>query len=122
MGFLQGEHVDLHKEQEAFALDVSRLISEIFYKGYSCTLGEAYRTPEQAKIYASERKGIINSLHCQRLAIDINLFDPEGNYLTGSDSYREFGEYWESLNPKNKWGGNFTGKLIDGNHYQRSLL
>jgi len=65
--------------------------------------------------YEQAGKGIKESLHCKRLAVDLNLFSPDGDYLSDTESHRVFGEFWESLDPKNKWGGRFS----DGNHYQR---
>ena len=108
---------ELLKAQFQFASDVALLIDYIFKHGYKCTLGETYRPTEMAKIYAKEGKGILASQHCQRLAIDINLFTKDGIYLTKNDDYEDFGIYWESLSPENKWGGRFS--IGDGNHFQR---
>jgi hypothetical protein len=112
------EQLTLGERQRLFTHNVSKLISCIYSWKYSCTFGEAYRTPEQAALYAHEGKGIKDSLHCQRLAIDINLFSPDGTYLTDSDDYSLFGKYWETLHPANEWGGHLTGGLIDGNHFE----
>lgn len=113
----------LSDQEAAFAHDVSNLINNIFTQGYKCTLGEAFRTPEQAAIYAKEGKGIKDSLHCDRLAIDLNLFSSDGTYLTDAKSYEKFGTFWESLNPHNRWGGYFVskygGKLVDLDHFER---
>lgn len=110
----------LQQQQSAFVRDVAKLINWIFETGNSVTFGEAYRTEDQAEIYAKEGKGIKDSLHCHRLAIDLNLFDHEGNYLSDTKSYEEFGIYWESLNPHNRWGGRFINRP-DGNHFQRNI-
>lgn len=109
----------LQEQQAAFARDVAKLINWIFDNGHSVTFGEALRTPEQAEIYFKEGKGIKDSLHCKRLAIDLNLFDFEGHYLSDTKSYEEFGIFWEGLNPRNKWGGRFNKP--DGNHFQRDV-
>lgn len=106
--------------QEAFLLNVCKLINYIFDNGYTCTGGELYRTPEQAEIYARQNKGITNSLHCRRLAIDLNLFHL-GKYLDKSEDHSLFGEYWKSLHPMNRWGGDFSGKRKDGNHYEMNV-
>ena len=112
--------MDLSQKQQLFSLNVSKLIAYIYERGYACTLGEAYRTPEQAAIYAKEGKGIVDSLHCQRLAIDLNLFK-DGNYLTDKDSYALFGSYWQMLCTSNKWGGAWV-HLVDSNHFEMDLI
>jgi len=104
--------------QQLFAQDVGDLIRYIYERKYKCTLGEVYRTEDQALLYAKEGIGIKDSLHCKRLAIDICLFSPDGKYLDKTESYTEFGLFWESLNPLNRWGGHF--KNADGNHFQTS--
>ena len=108
----------LSQKQAVFAHNVAKLIEFIYSKGYSCSLGETYRTAAQAAAYAKEGKGIVNSLHCKRLAIDINLFSPDGHYFPETKDYEQFGKFWEALDVNNKWGGHFTGKVIDGNHFQ----
>lgn len=109
----------LYEQQAAFAIQIADLIKYIWDSGYKCTFGEAYRTPEQAALYAQQGKGIKNSLHIQRLAIDLNLYSPEGVYLTKTEDYAQFGQYWESLDSKNRWGGKFT--RADGNHFERKI-
>ncbi|HFP9512915.1 TPA: M15 family metallopeptidase, partial [Escherichia coli] len=80
--------------------------------GYRLTFGEAYRTPEQAALNAKSGKGIRNSLHTLRLAVDFNLFI-NGKYQADTDAYRPLGEYWESIG--GTWGGRFS--RADGNHF-----
>lgn len=111
--------MELSQRQQLFAKYVGLLIKEIYSRGYSCTLGEAFRTPEQAEIYAKEGKGIVDSLHCQRLAIDINLFSPNGTYLTNTPDYEVFGRFWENLRADQelRWGGRFKDRP-DGNHFE----
>jgi len=108
----------LSESQFVFAKNVAKLINYIFECDYYCTLGEAWRTKEQAEIYHKAGRGIINSQHCKRLAIDLNLFSPEGDYLTKTYDYVRFGNFWERLNPKNRWGGKFN----DGNHFEMENL
>ena len=103
--------------QRQFSYNISKLITYIYDELFmSCSFGEAWRTPEQAKIYAEQGKGSSSSLHCDRLAIDLNLYDQDGNYLTKTEAYAEIGAYWKSLNPANRWGGDFKNRP-DGNHF-----
>jgi hypothetical protein len=92
---------------------VSKLIQWSYEAGYELTFGEAYRTPEQAALNAKKGSGISNSLHIQRLAVDLNLFK-DGQYLTDSKLYTPLGEYWESIG--GSWGGRFKTNP-DGNHF-----
>lgn len=116
----------LQQKQAMFAKNVSLLIECIFDCDYSVTFGEAWRTPEQAAIYAKEGKGIAHSLHTERLAIDLNLFDSAGKYVDNKEEYEKFGTYWKSLNPANRWGGDFVtiyhGKIDDANHFEMQNL
>lgn len=108
--------MSLAEKQALFALNVAKLIVFINEKGFKCTFGEAFRTFEQAQIYAEQGKGIKNSLHCKRLAVDLNLFSPEGKYLEDSKDYVQFGKYWESLHGENRSGCFFSKP--DGNHFE----
>jgi hypothetical protein len=111
----------LAQKQATFASAVGRLIAQANSKGFEVTLGEAWRTPEQAVFRtmwdAQHGKGIANSLHLLRLAIDLNLFKG-GKYLAKSEDYKELGEWWEAQSSKEFrfcWGGRF--KRTDGNHF-----
>lgn len=103
----------LSSRQQKFAWNVSCLIAKIFIRGYACTLGEVYRTPEQAALNEAKGIGIANSLHCKRLAIDLNLFK-DGVYLTDGEHYKQIGEYWMSLHPANRYGGDWDKDGIHG--------
>lgn len=110
--------MELFKQQSLFAFDVAKLLSHIQSKGLYCSFADAYRDPAMAAIYAKEGKGIQDSLHCKRLAIDLNIFDATGVFLPQDNAtYEELGAFWESLNPLNKWGGKFPRRDLD--HFQR---
>lgn len=104
----------LRQKQSRFARSVPLLLQYMTALGYEYTLGEAWRTQAQAAANAASGAGISNSLHIDRLAIDINLFK-DGIYLADSDSHRPFGAFWKSLGDDYAWGGDFTKP--DGNHY-----
>lgn len=103
--------------QERFAQDAARLIQKAAELGYGVTLGDAYRTPAQAAANAASGSGIANSLHCERLAIDLNLFK-DGVYITDEHGHRELGTWWETLSAGHRWGGRF--RRPDPNHYSIS--
>lgn len=110
--------MNLSEKQRLFTRLLGTLIKAIYDDGHEATLGDAYRSPEMAAIYAKQGKGIKNSLHTLRLAMDLNLFK-DGKYLSDSKSYTVFGEYWESLGKtygvNTTWGGRFSKP--DGNHF-----
>ncbi len=106
----------LHAKQTAFAQLAAKLILHIFESGYECTLGEAYRTPEQAALNAQAGTGIKNSEHIKRLAIDLMLFK-DGVYLTNSADYKPFGDWWKMQGADCCWGGDFAAPHQDGNHF-----
>lgn len=101
--------------QQEFALSVAKLLQQAASLGYGVTLGEAWRTPQQAQYNADHGLGVAHSLHEERLAIDLNLFK-DGAYLTDAEPYRQLGEWWKTLGPAYCWGGDFHG-LVDLDHY-----
>lgn len=108
----------LRQKQSIFAHLVSGLLLAASKFGYEVTLGEAYRSPEEAERLAKLGKGIKTSLHTSRLAIDLNLF-LDGQLLTKSEDYKTLGEWWElNSTPDYQccWGGRFN----DGNHFSIS--
>lgn len=103
--------------QQEFAQSAARLIQKAAELGYGVTFGDAYRSPEQAAANARNGSGISNSLHCERLAIDLNLFT-NGAYITDDTGHKELGAWWTALGPMYRWGGRFTKR--DFNHYSIS--
>lgn len=100
------------EKQSLFARLVAELIVQASAEGYDVTFGEAYRSPEEAARLAKLGVGIRRSLHCDRLAIDLNLFK-DGKYLQQTEQYRALGEWWEARHELCRWGGRFN----DGNHF-----
>ena len=104
-------------EQHEFLKDVAKLIYFADQQGIVLTGGELYRTKEQQSIYVNTGKSnTMHSKHLERLAIDFNFF------IKGVLTYKKadiqvLGDYWEYLNPKNKWGGNWD--WVDSPHFQR---
>lgn len=107
----------LISKQHQFALSVARLIQWIDENGYQLSGGEWWRPPETAAMYAKQGKGIVSSLHCDRIALDLNLFKDEVALVTKED-WLPVGEFWESLSDsglEHKWGGRF--ERVDVYHF-----
>lgn len=103
------------EKQSIFANLVAELIFQAQRFGYACTIGEVLRSKEEAIRLAKLGKGIINSVHRDKLAIDLLLFW-NGVYLTKTEQYQQLGEWWEDQSfgdIKCCWGGRFS----DGNHF-----
>ena len=112
--------MSLSQEQAAFLLDVCKLIQYATEQGWVVTGGELYRTPEQQEIYLKTgRSKTMASNHLKRCAIDLNFFKA-GQLTWDKKLLAPLGQYWESLNPKNRWGGNFKS-LIDVPHFERNV-
>jgi hypothetical protein len=107
--------------QEEFAQSAAKLIQKAAELGYTVTLGEAWRTPEQAQWDADHGIGITHSLHMERLAIDLNVF--VGGVYQADDSsgcYKALGDWWKGLGPAYRWGGDISAPHQDGNHFSLS--
>lgn len=87
---------------------VAQLILHMIKRGFRPRLAYALRSVE-----AATSLGKADSLHTKYLAVDIDLFDASGNYLSSTEDHRQFGKFWESLDRDARWGGDFN----DGNHY-----
>ena len=112
--------MSLSQEQAAFLLDTCKLIQYATEQGWMVTGGELYRTPEQQEIYLKTgRSKTMASNHLKRCAIDLNFFK-DGKLIWDKQMLAPLGQYWESLNPKNRWGGNFKS-LIDVPHFERNV-
>ena len=103
--------------QRTHTLLVAKLILYVYGEGFELTWGEAYRTPQQAQWDAQHGTGIAQSVHCDRLAVDLQLFK-DGVYLTDPEEYKFMGDYWKQLDPLCRWGGDF--KTVDADHFSLS--
>ena len=102
--------------QSKFTDDIADLIRYAHDElGYKLTFGDAFRDP---RVHGQQGEkgeyGQAWSAHKQRLAVDFNLFI-DGQYQSATEAFRELGEFWETLDEENVWGGRFD----DGNHFSR---
>ena len=132
---------ELLQRQFLFSRLKAKLDEHAFSLGYELTTGEAYRSDEQAAINAlgqngrlrlvalletapefhalalavknnGKANGILHSVHCDRLAEDKQIFK-DGAWLKDEAPYRELGNFWRTLHPLCRWGGDFR----DPNHF-----
>lgn len=107
-------------EQDAFLMDVAKLIVKAHEFGFQVTAGEMWRTIEQQKLYVEQKRSrTMESKHLDRLAIDLNFFK-EGKLAGTKSNLQALGDWWESLDPKNRWGGNFKS-ILDCPHFERNV-
>jgi len=117
-------------EQHEFLYDITLLVQYGMRIGFKITPGEMLRTVDQQRIYFSDgRSKTMNSQHLKGLAVDFNFFKG-GQYINALERQAEsilrpLGEFWESLNEKNRWGGNWDKNFarkdpwIDVAHFER---
>lgn len=105
----------LGQHQERFSRDLVKLISYANSLGYEVRIGEVERTIEMQKLHmAAGRSTTMNSMHLKKCAADLHFT------LNGTLLYpKELGDYWESLDPLNQWGGNWKS-FKDRPHFQRT--
>jgi hypothetical protein len=110
--------MSLVNSQWEFLQDVVKLIDYAKKQGLVLTGGELYRTEEQQAIYLKTGKSNAKySQHQKRLAIDFNVFK-NGTLTYAVNDVKPLGDYWVSLNNKNRWGGNFS-TLKDTPHFEK---
>jgi hypothetical protein len=112
--------MSLSDEQAVFLLDACVLIQFATAMGFKVTGGELTRPLEMQKIYVQTgRSKTMKSNHIRRLAIDLN-FILDGQLCYDAEKLKPIGLFWESLNPKNRWGG-FWSSFKDMPHFERNL-
>ena len=103
------------EQQRLFTRLVGEFITWCYTQpGYELTFGETWRPPEMAKINAAKGVGIKNSLHIERLAIDLLLW-LNGVLQEDSAVYKTMGDKWKTMHELCRWGGDF--KRPDGDHF-----
>lgn len=129
---------ELLAKQWRFARALPLLLAEAHAQGWEVTLGETLRSDEQAEINAlgfsgrealakliervfpllakkirnNTGNGIRGSLHELKLAIDLQLYDPnepdpQKRWIKDAAPYAHLGNYWKALAPDHRYGGDF---------------
>ena len=118
--------MSLSQKQMVFTNNIGKLIAFAESKCIGLTFGDAYRTAEQQRIYVRQGKSrTMNSNHRRRLAVDFNFFI-DGNLTYDFEDIKVLGDYWESLNPANRWGGDWNNDgikngFIDTPHFEMNV-
>ena len=128
------------QEQWAYLQDEARFVMFIAASIYTAIGGERQRSKEvqdlKFKAGLSKARGG-QSQHQKCKASDFEFFDEAGTWLKVPEKkeyptiedydiaveehkakIKPFGDHWESLDPKNFWGGNIRG-LYDPGHFER---
>ena len=107
----------LLEKQKLFSKFLARFLQDLHLRGYEVTIGEVFRPSEMAEIYASQGKGVANSLHSLKLAVDLNIFY-QGRFLTTKEELEIPGKIWKAYTTsiaQTCWGGDF--EKLDCDHF-----
>src|SRR5512135_2882293 len=99
----------LREKQTKFWFMVAQLILKSVTLKTPVFIFEWLRSEEQQRInVARGASKTMHSLHLKGLAVDLIFLDDiqdDAKLNYPADKYRALGEYWESLDPENVWGG-----------------
>lgn len=109
--------MSLFNEQSKFLLHVCKLVQTATDSGFEVSARELGRTAEQQAIYVQTgRSKTMKSNHLRYCAIDL-YFMRDGRLAVRAE-LQPLGDFWESLDPKNSWGGNWSS-FKDEPHFER---
>ncbi len=112
--------MSLRNQQSIFTENIGKLIDFSYSVGIELTFGEATRTEYQQKEYLRTKKTkTLKSNHLRRLAVDFNFFI-DGELTYSKENLQVLGDFWESLNEYNRWGGNFK-TFTDTPHFEMNI-
>lgn len=110
--------MSLGARQEAFSRDFVKLLQRALDLGYQIRLGEVQRPLEMQQLYVKTgRSKTMASNHLDKCAADV-FFLKDGKIIYGPQLKADLGDFWESLSPKNSWGGNWKS-FKDEPHFER---
>lgn len=111
--------MSLSKKQQIFAENFGKLLAFIFSPNtdFTVSIGEVFRPPEMQRIYVQTgRSKTMKGQHPKKLAVDLYFFK-DGKLTWSREDIQAIGDYWESLHPRNEWGGNWKS-FKDVPHFQ----
>jgi hypothetical protein len=104
--------------QHYFTVDLAKAILYAKSMGLIICLREVKRTKQQAEWNAQNGVGSATSPHLDSRAADFYIYDINGKPLEDKAIYAKVGNYFKSLNPKNRWGGDDW--CVDQNGHPRN--
>ena len=113
----------LSEQQQIFTLNIGKLIKYAHLMGFGLTFGHAWRSiEEQERLFNAGLSKTLDSQHQKRLAVDFNVF-LGGRLCLDWETIKILGDYWESLHPNNRWGGDWNGNdrrdgYLDTAHFE----
>jgi peptidoglycan L-alanyl-D-glutamate endopeptidase CwlK len=115
----------LGEHQEAFAAHFVELVKQAYTMGFAVRIGEVWRPQEMQELYVKMgRSKTLNSEHLKKCAADLVLL--RGGKVCTRQEIKPLGEWWESLDPRNRWGGSWRGlvdqgksSFVDAPHFER---
>ncbi|HET8885245.1 MAG TPA: M15 family metallopeptidase [Salinimicrobium sp.] len=116
----------LSEKQRIFTRNIAKLIEYAYCNNIELTFGHAWRSEEEQRRLVNEGKSqTMNSNHLNRLAVDFNVF-VDGELTWKWEDIKPLGDYWETLNDKNRWGGDWNNNeikdgFIDSPHFEMQL-
>ena len=119
--------MSLGLEQETFAQDLVSLLQKIWTTGFQVRIGEVQRPIEMQEIYVKTgRSKTMDGMHLKKCAADLIIL--KDGVVCDRATYEQFGDFWESLSTKNRWGGSWRGAVesgkssfIDVPHFERQV-
>jgi len=130
--------MSMSDEQFSFLMDLPKLWNYALSIGFTkITEGEAWRPIEMQRIYVrTGRSKTMHSKHLDRMAWDGNFWKIvpphiKPVYVNGLPArqaleiLKPLGKFWESLDDRNRWGGNFdkdwnrVDPWVDLPHFER---
>jgi hypothetical protein len=115
--------LSLSQRQRIFTENIGKLIEWAYQNDYGLTFGHAWRSiQEQRRLVNGGKSQTMNSNHLNRLAVDFNIFK-NGSLTWKWNDIKPLGDYWETLHPKNRWGGDWNKNdikdgFIDAPHFE----
>lgn len=118
--------MSLSSKQRIFTENIGKLIEWAYENNYALTFGHAWRSPEEQRRLVNEGKSqTMKSKHLDRLAVDFNVFLC-GELTWKWEDIKPLGDYWESLDNRNRWGGDWNKNdkkdgFIDSPHFEMNI-